>query len=72
MIFITTIKDVKLPIEENVMVEKIEKKNGFFEIITKKKTYKSLRVILAIGKSGNARMLKVPGEESAKSLQQTI
>ena len=48
------------------MVERIQKKNGFFEIITKNKNFKALRVILAIGKSGNARMLKVPGENLPK------
>ena len=35
-------------------------------MITDDKTYKALRVILAIGKSGNARMLNVPGENLPK------
>jgi NosR/NirI family nitrous oxide reductase transcriptional regulator len=60
------ILDVSLPIEENVMVDKIEKKGNYFELISKKSSYKALRIILAIGKSGNSRMLKVPGENLPK------
>ncbi len=60
------IKKANLPIVEGVMVEEINKKNGFFELKTKKENYQALRVILAIGKSGNARMLKVPGENLPK------
>ena len=56
------IKNIDLPIEENVMVENILKQGNHFEIQTKSGNYKALRVILAIGKSGNSRMLKVPGE----------
>lgn len=57
---------IDLPLEEDVMVERIEKKKNCFEVITTKKNYKALRVILAIGKSGNARMLDVPGENLSK------
>jgi thioredoxin reductase/ferredoxin len=57
------IKDVELPIDEGVMVQKIEDKKDFFEIMTNDKNYKALRVILAIGKSGNARKLDCPGED---------
>jgi len=53
---------IDLPIEEGVMVERIDNKGDHFELITKKRNYKALRVVLAIGKSGNARMLNVPGE----------
>ena len=60
------IKNENLPIVEGIMVEEIEKKNGYFELKTKKENYKALRVILAIGKSGNARMLNVPGENLPK------
>lgn len=61
-----TIKKIALPIVENVYVEKIEKYKGIFHLHTKEKVYKSLRVILAIGKSGNTRMLNVPGENLPK------
>ncbi len=60
------IANIDLPVLEGVMVERIEKKNNHFELITKKENYKALRVVLAIGKSGNARMLKVPGENLPK------
>ena len=60
------ILNVSLPIEENIMVDKIEKKGNHFEVTTKNKNYKALRVLLAIGKSGNSRMLKVPGENLPK------
>lgn len=62
----STIKEIALPIDENIYVEKIEKSNGIFHIRTKEKVYKSVRVILAIGKSGNARLLNVPGENLPK------
>lgn len=66
------IKNIQLPIEEGVMVEKIEKTGDHFNIITKEKNYKALRVILAIGKSGNARMLNVKGEEHPKVFNRLI
>ncbi|MCH7773385.1 MAG: NAD(P)-binding domain-containing protein [Bacteroidetes bacterium] len=60
------IKDIDLPINEGVMVEKIDKKNNHFELITKRENFKALRIILAIGKTGNASMLNVPGENLPK------
>lgn len=60
------IKNADLPIQENIMVEQIEKRGNHFKLITKNETVKALRVILAIGKSGNARMLNVPGEDRDK------
>ena len=60
------VEGIDLPLEEDVMAEKIEKQNNYFEVFTKKKNYKALRIILAIGKSGNARMLDVPGENFPK------
>ncbi len=60
------IKDVVLPIDEGITVERIEMKNDHFELITKTEHYKALRIILAIGKSGNSRMLNVPGENFPK------
>ncbi len=60
------VKRINLPIEEEVVVEKIDKKKNHFELLTPAKNYKALRVILAIGKSGNARTLDVPGEDLPK------
>ncbi len=57
---------IDLPIEEGVMVDRIDNKGDHFELITKKVNYKALKVVLAIGKSGNARMLNVPGENLPK------
>lgn len=66
------IKNIDLPIVEGVVVEKIEKKGDHFEIITNDTTFKSLRVVLAIGKSGNARTLDVPGEDLPKVFNRLI
>jgi len=66
------IKNIQLPISEGVMVEKIEKVNSHFKIITNENEYKTLRVILAIGKSGNSRMLNVPGEDLPKVYNRLI
>lgn len=62
----TQTNNENLPVYEGVMVERIERKNNYFELITKNGKYKALKVILAIGKSGNSRMLKVPGENLPK------
>jgi NosR/NirI family nitrous oxide reductase transcriptional regulator len=62
----TQIEKVNLPVVEGVMVDRIDKKNSHFQLISSKENYKALRVILAIGKSGNARMLNVPGENLPK------
>ncbi|AFH49682.1 Thioredoxin reductase [Ignavibacterium album JCM 16511] len=66
------IKNLDLPIKEGVMVEKIEKEGNHFNLVTSNGNYKSLRVILAIGKSGNARMLNVPGEDLPKVYNRLI
>ncbi len=58
--------DIDLPVEEGVMVDRIDNKGDHFELITKKANYKALKVVLAIGKSGNARMLNVQGENLPK------
>jgi len=59
-------RDASLPVVSGVMVEKIVKNKNHFELITKTISLKALRVILAIGKSGNSRMLHVPGENLPK------
>ncbi len=60
------IASLQLPVSEGEMVDVIKKKRDVFEVVSKKGTYKAFRVILAIGKSGNARMLNVPGENLPK------
>ena len=54
-------KDASLPLVSGVMIEKIVKNKNHFELVTKTNSFKALRVILAIGKSGNSRMLHVTG-----------
>jgi NosR/NirI family nitrous oxide reductase transcriptional regulator len=66
------IKDKNLPIEEDTNVDNIVKHKDYFEIFTSKEIYKSLRVILALGKTGNSRMLKVPGENLEKVFNRLI
>ena len=66
------ISGINLPIDEEVMVDKIEKTGDYFLIHTAEKKYKALRVILAIGKTGNSRQLKVPGEELPKVFNRLI
>ena len=48
------------------MVETINKVGDHFELVTNRGIVKSLFVLLAIGKSGNSRMLNVPGEDLSK------
>ncbi|MBI3124020.1 MAG: NAD(P)-binding domain-containing protein [Ignavibacteriales bacterium] len=68
----TQIKNINLPIEEGVIVDKIEKEGNHFIVATKEKKYKALRVVLAIGKSGNSRLLNVPGEDLPKVFNRLI
>ena len=60
------INDKNLPVEKGVMVETINKVGDHFELVTNRGIVKSLFVLLAIGKSGNSRMLNVPGEDLSK------
>ena len=60
------IKNYNLQIDESIKCDEIKKVGNHFKIITNKKVYKSQKVILAIGKSGNSRMLNVPGENLPK------
>ncbi len=39
---------------------------GWFQVTTDKRTYKTMRVVLAIGRRGVPRRLNVPGEDSPK------
>lgn len=66
------LKNIELPIDENEMVDKIEKEGDHFLVITKVKKHKALCVVLAIGKSGNSRQLGVPGEDLPKVFNRLI
>jgi NosR/NirI family transcriptional regulator, nitrous oxide reductase regulator len=68
----SSIRDKNLPIHEGASVEHIVQKNDYFEIQTQTECFKALRVLLATGKSGNSRMLGVPGEESVKVFNRMI
>ncbi len=67
-----TISPKQLPIHENEMVSQISKESTGFTITSKKGSYKALRVIVAIGKTGNARTLSVPGEKLSKVFTRLI
>jgi thioredoxin reductase/polyferredoxin len=56
----------ELPLREGEMVSGIRGEQGVFSVQTSKGTYRALRVIVAIGKSGNARLLGVKGEKLPK------
>ncbi len=67
------IADLQLPVNEGEMVGVIKKKGDVFEVVSsvrtpleRRGTYSAYRVILAIGKSGNARMLGAKGESLPK------
>ena len=60
------IEDQDLQIEINTMVQRIERNNSILYLETNNGVFKATSVILAIGKSGNSRELKVPGEPLPK------
>ena len=61
-----SIEKYDLNIQANSFVEKISRSQKHLEVKSKESSYKCLRVILAIGKSGNSRKLNIPGEELDK------
>ncbi len=61
-----------LPVRQNEMVKTIEKKDGTFTVKTEQGAYRALRVVLSIGKTGNARRLGVEGEELPKVFTRLI
>lgn len=66
------LKTGDLPVIEGAGVENIVKTGDHFEIITRGETYKALRVLLAVGKTGNFRRLNVPGENLPKVCNRLI
>lgn len=59
------VKNAKLNIENNFFVQKINREDNYLKIEADSKSVLAHRCILAIGKSGNARKLNVPGENQA-------
>lgn len=62
----------KIPIKTETTVESIVKSSNIFHIKTKENNYAAQRVLVAIGSSGNARRLGVPGEDLSKVYNQLI
>jgi len=61
-----------LPITSGVNVDSIKETKNGFTVNAGKKTFTTQRVVIAIGSSGNARQLNVPGENLPKVLNQLI
>jgi putative YpdA family bacillithiol system oxidoreductase len=59
-------KEYNLNIKTGDKLEDIEKLNGSYRVVTKKESYLSSNVILALGRRGTPRKLKVPGENMSK------
>ncbi len=55
-----------LPLRSGETVTRIVSEAAGFTIETDKRAYKALRVVIAIGKTGNARRMDVPGEDLPK------
>jgi ferredoxin len=70
--FYSCIHNKNLPVHENETVDKIEHNGSCFSIFSQLHTYKALRVIVAIGKSGNSRMLGINGEKLPKVFTRLI
>jgi ferredoxin len=61
-----TIKDENLNILQCEQLTDIVREGSGFTAETSKATYKCRKIVLAMGRSGTPRMLKVPGEDLAK------
>lgn len=62
----TVLSKNKISISEQEKVERIEKANGIFTLITNSASYTCKTVLLAIGRRGSPRKLGVKGEEKEK------
>ncbi|MCB9640272.1 MAG: NAD(P)-binding domain-containing protein [Myxococcales bacterium] len=65
------LEGLDLPIE-TAYVKGISGRKGAFSVEVENKSYKALRVLVAIGKSGNARKLDVKGEDLPKVYNRLI
>lgn len=61
-----------LPLLENETVKRIVKEQKVFVVETDKGKYRASRVVVAIGRNGNARKLGVPGENLPKVFTRLI
>lgn len=61
-----------IPLHEGETVKRIIRAPFFFTVESARASYKALRVIVAIGKTGNARTLGVPGENLPKVFTRLI
>jgi NosR/NirI family transcriptional regulator, nitrous oxide reductase regulator len=62
----------KLPLREGEMVTGIKKLPDHFVVTTARSSYRALRVVVAIGKTGATRALAVPGERLPKVFTRVI
>ncbi len=62
----------KIKLETSIDVLDIKNKKGVFDVISENRKFRCLRVVIAIGKSGNPRELGVPGEKSDKVFNRLI
>ncbi len=60
------LREWKLEVREREGGERIQRRNGGFQVHTAKGTYDTHRLILGIGKFGNPRKLRIPGEDLPK------
>ena len=65
-IWIKVLELNEIKIHENEKVNKVQKFNNTFKVITTKNHYTTKKVILAIGRRGTPRKLGVPGEVKEK------
>lgn len=57
----------QITVHENIKVDKIIRKNGFFEVFAgEKNVYSTQKVLLAIGRRGSPKKLNIPGEDLPK------
>ncbi|MDV5165336.1 MAG: NAD(P)-binding domain-containing protein [Candidatus Scalindua sp.] len=56
------IEELGLNFEVGTFVQKLSRKENLIHVETDKSVYMAEKVVLAIGKAGNSRQLKVPGE----------
>jgi thioredoxin reductase/ferredoxin len=66
------LKEKPLPIHEGEIAQRIIQNAGLFTVQTTSASYTALRVVVAIGKTGNARTLGVPGEKLPKVFTRLI
>ncbi|MFQ5777300.1 MAG: FAD-dependent oxidoreductase [Terriglobia bacterium] len=55
-----------LEVREREGTESVERRNGTFRVRTSKDVYEARSVVLGIGKFGNPRKLRIPGEDRRK------